>query len=149
MHVRLCMLLLYLKLYTYSFLRLSNILPHSVSSFDSSRHLCVGDIIFADHYVVVIIKCPQTMQGRSKVTSIFITALGLATICPVSALISMLQTHHSPDDPLFQITTSRGRSPLTDSVARKHLKQISTMLNSRKILTFHDFRRAGATWAFR
>ena len=30
----------------YSFLRLSNILPHTSSSFDSSRHLCIGDIIF-------------------------------------------------------------------------------------------------------
>ena len=50
---------------------------------------------------------------------------------------------------LFQVTTRCGRTPLTDSVARKHLKQVSIMLNTPKILTFHDFRRAGATWAFR
>ena len=36
-----------LYLFTYfSFLRLSNILPHTVATFDSSRHLCTGDLFF-------------------------------------------------------------------------------------------------------
>ena len=30
----------------FSFLRLSNILPHAVNGFDFTRHLCVGDVIF-------------------------------------------------------------------------------------------------------
>ena len=118
-----------------------------MSSFDTTRHLCY--VIFADQYAVVIIKWSKTMQDRSRVASISIPALGSAIICPVSALTHMLQIHTSPDDPLFQITTRRGRTRLIDSVARKHLKQVSIMLNTPKILTFHDFWRAGATWAFR
>ena len=85
----------------YSFLRLSNILPHSVSSFDSTRHLCVGDVIFADEYAIIMIKWSKTMQDRSKVASISIPALGSAIICPVSALTRMLHLQTSPDDPLF------------------------------------------------
>ena len=38
--------------------------------------------------------------------------------------------------------------PLTDSVARKHLKDISKALGLHKAFTFHDFRKAGASWAF-
>ena len=38
--------------------------------------------------------------------------------------------------------------PLTDSIARKHLKQVSTALSLLKPLTFHDFRSSGASWPF-
>ena len=91
----------------------------------------------------------KTMQDRPRVASISIPALGSSIICPLAALTCMIHAQALSDDPLFQITTRRGRTPLTDSVARKRLKQVSIMLNTPKILTFHDFRRAGATWAFR
>ena len=38
--------------------------------------------------------------------------------------------------------------PLTDSVARKHLKNASQVLDISPTLRFHAFRRAGASWAF-
>ena len=34
----------------FGFLRLSNIAPHSLTSFDSSRYLCAGDLIFTKHF---------------------------------------------------------------------------------------------------
>ena len=49
---------------------------------------------------------------------------------------------------VFLIPRSKGLVPLTDSMAHKHLKDISRSLCLDKILTFHDFRRAGATLAF-
>ena len=33
-------------------------------------------------------------------------------------------------------------------MAGKHLKHISAVLGLQKPITFHDFRRAGASWAF-
>ena len=53
-----------------------------------------------------------------------------------------------PESPLFQIPSADALLSLTDSMARKHLKQVSTALSLLKPLTFHDFRRAGASWAF-
>ena len=50
--------------------------------------------------------------------------------------------------PLFRIPRSHGLVPLTDSVARRHLKAVSNILHLHTSLKFHDFRRAGATWAF-
>ena len=52
------------------------------------------------------------------------------------------------ESPLFQIPVGGSLTPLTDSMARKHLKQVSTALALVKPLTCHDFRRAGASWAF-
>ena len=53
------------------------------------------------------------------------------------------------NSPVFLIPRSNGLVPLTDSVARKHLKDISRVLCLDKVLTFHDFLWGGAAWAFR
>ena len=61
----------------------------------------------------------------------------------------MLATHPAHlDSPLFQIPQADLLSPLTDSAARKHLKQVSSLLGLHRSLTFHDFRGGGGTWAF-
>ena len=54
----------------------------------------------------------------------------------------------SNNDPLFQIFSAGRWVPLTDSIARKHLKKVSNFLNVQPTFTFHDFRRAGTSWGF-
>ena len=133
----------------FSFLRLSNVLPHSVAKFDPSRHLCRADVIFGHSKAVIIIKWSKTLQDRCKTTSVAIPALGQSPLCPVVAIRAMFQLFPADvDSPLFQIPVAGSLVPLTDSIARKHLKQVSTALALAKPLTFHDFRRAGASWAF-
>ena len=53
---------LYLLVF-HSFLRLSNILPHTSTSFDRSSHLCVGDVIFTTYSAVVIVKWSKILQN--------------------------------------------------------------------------------------
>ena len=90
------------------------------------------------------------MQDRSKVATVSIPVLHGSDICPVAALCGMLEfVPGSCDQPLFQFFTGSNLSPLTDSVARRHLKAACQKLQLEKLLTFHDFRRGGATWAFR
>ena len=80
-----------LYLFTYfSFLRLSNMLPHSVATFDASRHLCIGDLIFLEQVIVVVLKWSKTLQDRAKVATIFTSALGQSKLCPWGALREML-----------------------------------------------------------
>ena len=57
---------LYILAY-FSFLRLSNILPHTVTTFDPSRHLSKGDVILAQNQVLLIIKWSKTMQNRQQI----------------------------------------------------------------------------------
>ena len=134
----------------FSFLRISNILPHSATQFDSARHLCKGDLIFSPNSVVIVIKWSKTLQDRNKVATVTIPALGASPLCPWNALKKLLHIHVLSDDhPLF-IFYKKGRLvTLTDSMARKHLKHISCLLGLSKHYTFHDIRRGGATWAFR
>ena len=140
------------SLYTFaffSFLRISNILPHSVASFDVSRHLCKGDIFFSDVGATVLLKWSKTLQDRTETKTIAIPALGNSVICPTTAMRAMLQHRpDNPNDPLFTISHAGRTTTLTDSVARKHLKLVGTKLQQPTHLTFHMFRKGGTSWAF-
>ena len=82
-------------------------------------------------------------------TTITIPYLSNSLLCPITALKAMLAARNpQTDEPLFQVQSTTHHKVLTDSVARKHLKHISSILQLPRSLTFHDFRRGGATWAF-
>ena len=118
-----------------------------MNKFDVSRLLCVGDVIFSDAGAScsVLIKWSKTMQDRVSTTTIVIPSLGASALCPITALRSMLV---SADQPLFLIPCPSQWLVLTDSRARKLLKQVSQILDLPKAVTFHDFRRGGASWPF-
>ena len=143
----------------FSFLRISNILPHSIKAFDATRQLARGDsstapllardIILTDQGANVIVKWSKTIQNRTDIHTIPLPVLGDSILCPYKALKSLLDhTPGSSNQPLFLVPRSHGSVPLTDSVARRHLHSISTTLNISPPLKFHDFRHSGATWAF-
>ena len=139
---------LYILAY-FSFLKLSNILPHTVTGFGNSRHLAKGDIITAQDQVLVVIKWSKTIQNRQEIRTISLPTLGSSLLCPAKALRSLLAcTSGDSNAPLFQIPRPHAFTPLTDSVARKHLHTASNALYLSPHLTFHDFRRSGAVWAF-
>ena len=70
-------------------------------------------------------------------------------MCPIKAVQQMIQLVSADhNDPLFLLPRTSRSVPLTDSVARKHLKKISNVLHVTTSLIFHDFRRVGARWAF-
>ena len=126
----------------FSFLRLSNILPHTSKTFDPTRQLCRGDLIFSQDSIVIIIKWSKTIQNRRDTATISVPSLGNSPLCPYRGLQAMLRwVPGSPNDPLFQVPKSGAFVPLTNSAARKHLKKISTILQLPTPLTFHLFRR--------
>ena len=50
----------------FCFLRLSNMVPHSFSGFDVSRHLARDNIIFSDSMAIILIKWSKTIQFRKN-----------------------------------------------------------------------------------
>ena len=133
----------------FSFLRLSNLLPHTVSSFDPTRQLARGDILFPNQGATLLLKWSKTLQTRSDIRTIPLPWLRNSPLCPVASLYTLLQSQlGTSNDPVFRISRSHGLVPLTDSVARKCLTTLSSMLHLAPKLTFHDFRWSGATWAF-
>ena len=74
----------------YSFLRLSNMVPHSFKNFDVSIHLARGDIIFSHDMATILVKWSKTIQSRDKIVCIHIPVLPGSKLCPVTALKHML-----------------------------------------------------------
>ena len=134
----------------FSFLRLSNLVPHSASAFSPLYHLTRGDIIFAKPGMHILIKWSKTIQARNIVKILKIPVLGANPICPVKAVKNLLAiTPGTNNDPLFQYKTLNKWSPLTDTQVRRQFHPILNRHNLQKTnLTFHTFRRSGATYAF-
>ena len=134
----------------FAFFRLSNLAPHSLSSFDPSRHLIGHDVFFTKKFVKILIKWSKTIQSRDTVQCITLPKLQDSTICPFSALKALFRLYPmSAVTSLFQVPAPSGLNPLTDSRVRKILKVINQSLGFHPShFTFHDFRRVGATFAF-
>ena len=131
----------FLLLY-FSFLKISNLVPHLISTFNPLEQLTREDIIFGPPGAHVIIKWSKTLQAKNTVRILKIPSLGASPLCPVSALRTLLtMTPLGEDKPLFQVKYKRQWVPFSDSRLRKNL---STILKALKLensnITFHSFR---------
>ena len=132
----------------FGFFRLSNLTPHCVKSFDPLKHLTKEDIISTPGGMSILVKWSKTMQFNDQVRLVHLPVLN-NELCPVKALSNLLLiSPHGNDRPLFQYK-SQSWVPMTDTRVRQHLKSIlKTLALDRSGITFHSFRRSGATFAF-
>ena len=75
-----------------SFLRLSYILRHTKGTYDPTKQLYRGDLIFSSETITVILKWSKTLQNMKDTTTICIYALGGSPLCPFKTIKSMLVT---------------------------------------------------------
>ena len=131
----------------YSFLRISNFVSETVNSFDYSRQLIRNDIIWGPPGAHIIVKWSKTLQCRDRAQVVQIPSITDESLCPVKALQCLFHINPLPKRaPL--ICNANGR-PLTQYDVRQVLAKISTNLKLPPgHLTFHAFRRSGATLAF-
>ena len=86
----------------FSFLRLSNICPHS---FSPLKHLTPHDIFFKQDSAVVLVKWSKTLQFNNQVKLLHIPLLK-NTLCPVTAIRNVIVlSPQGPNVPLFQYKT--------------------------------------------
>ena len=69
-----------------AFMRLSNLAPHSLSTFDPCRHFTGHYVFFTKKFVKIRIKWSKTFQTRNKVQCITLPKLHDHCICPFRAL---------------------------------------------------------------
>ena len=141
--------ILYKSLYLLSFfgfLRISNLLPSSITSFDPFKQLCRGDVLFYPQKAIVVLKWSKTIRSLKTATYIVIPRLHDSILCPVNALLKLYdQFPMHTNAPLF----STREGIITQSQARAHLKKCLHILRlDTDRYTFHTFRRSGATIAF-
>ena len=70
----------------FSLLCLSNILPHSVATFDHTRQLARADYICTAERAVLLIKWSKTLQNKKDIVTVPIPLLGDSPLWPVAAL---------------------------------------------------------------
>ena len=133
----------------FSFLRLSNLVPHAITQYSPLKHLAQGDIMFRPDKVVILLKWSKTMQSNNDIKLITVPRISNSILCPVTALPNLLAlTPKGSNLPLFQIKVNQTWVPLTDTKVRRHFSLILSKLNLGPGYTFHTFRRSGATFAF-
>ena len=134
----------------FSFLRISNLVPHTRNTYSPLYHLSRADVFFASPGIHLLLKWSKTLQNKDSVRLLKIPALGSNPICPVMAIKNLLSiTPGTKNAPLFQYKTSQGWFPMTDTQVRRHFKMILAKLQLQDAnLTFHAFRCSGATYAF-
>ena len=134
----------------FGFFRISNLVPHSISTYDSTRHFSGGDIFFQKKIVKLLVKWSKTLQSRDEVWVITLPRLADKVICRYLALHPIIQLY-SPDinQPLFQTYSNKKCQPMTDSRVRKTLSCIVQLMGLPKgFYTFHTFWRSGASLAY-
>ena len=133
----------------FGFLRMSNIAPHSLAAFDSSKHFLRQDLIFGPPGAHLIIKWTKTLQDNKSHHVIQIPSIENIFLCPVRALQALLKSRSLPPSfPLFANLTYP-HHPIIDTHIRNALKKVLAFKNfPLKGFGFHTFRRTGATFSF-
>ena len=130
-------------------MRLLNLCPHSLNTFEPLKHLPREDVIVNGKKMLLVLKWSKTLQHRNKIRLIHIPYLG-NDICPMLPILTVLQATPSGKNlPLFRVKNCNNWIPLMDSKARAHLKTLLSSLSLTSAnITFHSFRCSGATFAF-
>ena len=133
----------------FGFLRLSNLVPHSAATYSQLKHLSKGDIFLSNSHVTILLKWSKTLQMNNQARLLKLPRLN-NDICPFVAIQKCLQiVPGGSNAPLFQFKLKSTWIPLSDSRVRRHLKNVLTLCQKHTdYVTFHSFRRSGATFAF-
>ena len=106
----------------FSFLRLSNLVPHCVGDFSPLMHLARGDAIFKPGKTVVLIKLSKTMQKNNQIKLISVPRLLKSPICQVGAISNALALAAKGSNlPLLQVKSDSDWVPLTDIKVSRYL----------------------------
>ena len=124
----------------FGFLRLSNLVPHTLSTFSHLKHLAKGDVFFSPSEVIILLKWSKTMQNNNQAKLLKIPILN-NDICPAQALKACLQiVPGSSNSPLLQFKMFRNWIPLTDSRVRAHLRDVLILCGKEpNFISFHGF----------
>ena len=134
----------------FSFLRLSNLVPHAIIQYSPLKHLAQGGVIFHPNKVVVLPKWSKTMQSNNSIKVLTVPRIPNSILCPATALTNLLSlTPRGSNVPLFQVKVEQTWVPLTDTKVRRHFSLVLSKLNlDNSGYTFHTFQRSGATVVF-
>ena len=105
----------------YGFLRMSNLAPHSIKTFDQSKHFLRQDLFFDSPGAHLLLKWTKTLQDHRAHHIIQLPAIDNYFLCPVRALRALLTSRPlPPSSPLFA-NISPPFNPVIDTHVREAL----------------------------
>ena len=132
-----------------AFLRQSNVLPKSVSAFDSTRHLTVLDVRIKAGTMAIKVKWSKTQQTLGDCQVVNLHPLPGSPLCPVAALHRAQHSRKAkvkPSDPLISFTDG---NPITlGYIKRAWASALSALNLSPKTYSLHSLRRGGASYCY-
>jgi hypothetical protein len=103
-------------------LRISNIAPHSMATFDPLRHLRRGDIVLHSNFLVINLWWTKTLQRYRQAARITLFPIPNSSLCPINAFHALQRAFpvratdpflsYRSDVPLFMVTQSDLRRAL-------------------------------------
>lgn len=132
----------------FSFCRISNFAATSVANFQITNQFVRNDIIWGAPGAHLIIKWAKNIQDRKSHQVVRIPLLKNKLLCPVLALQTYFKAYPaSSHAPMFFNPSTR--LPVIQSSIRNSLAMVLSKLGiPQGFITFHSFRRSGATFAF-
>ncbi len=135
----------------YGMLRMSNIAPTSIATFDPSRHTCRGDVLIQLPGIVLVIKWSKTLQDMGASQLVPLPHMPGHPMDPLQAYLDLL--HSSPTSHPNQALLTRQVNglpePFTATFLSHLLKDMLTPLAlDPGLYSYHSLRRGGATAAY-
>lgn len=134
----------------FSFLRKSNLLVPSLTSFELGRVVCRQDVSFECTGASLLVRHTKTIQYKERGLCIPLPRIINSPFCPASTLLLLLKLVPAPFEPcpLFMYTSGHKIIPLTYPTFLSRLKTTLQQLglNSSQY-SGHSFRRGGASFA--
>ena len=132
------------------FARIENLLPKSVSGYDTSKQLSRSDVFLAKDCVIFSLKWTKTIQNAERTLQIPLFTDDSNPLCPRKALLNMVKlSPASGSDHHFSFRTPNGLSVITQYQFIEFLRyQLLQCGYDGSVFSGHSLRRGGATWAF-
>lgn len=135
----------------YLFLRKSNLVPESRTSFNPKKQLTRADVQIGENMVLVIIKWSKTIQYQEKELLLPLLPAKDKSLCPVFWVKLMFKkVRLNGDKPLFSLYEEKGEGtvPLTyDQLGSKLKYWVEKTGTSSQRYTLHGLRKGGACHA--
>jgi integrase len=124
-------------------LRISNVAPVSLASFDPLRHLRRCDVTANGNSVIVHLRWTKTLQRYRQSSRVQLLAVPNSPVCPLRAFQALQRSFPVlPTDPFLSYRASGLLFIISQSQLRSALKRLPSTLNLSPHLTFHSFRRS-------
>ena len=136
----------------YMFLRKSNLVPDTMTTFDREQQFCRGDVnlLGLDKAMMIEIRWSKTIQHKQKILRLPVLPTKNKAICPVFWMHYVIQRIPvAPHQPVLALVAGNNNLALSANQLIGRFRKWLTLIGEEpSIYTLHSLHRRGATFAY-